>query len=370
MCLEESSTRSDERIAYALRELYGSYGYSRFKMGKFEEYELYVRNKDFLTGDRMITFTDGDGTLLALKPDVTISIIKNTQDGDNAVRKVYYHENVYRTGRGETSFREIMQTGLECIGALDAYQVFEVIYLAVKSLEEIGPDYVLDLSHMGLVSGIMASAGVPEEQFARILSCVREKNPTELLAFCREFQISEQSCALLKLLIDTYGTIKTVLNLLESYCSEGPSKQALEELRVIDQLLTANGLEERVQIDFSVVNDMGYYNGIVFQGFIKGLADGVLSGGRYDKLVEKMGKQFGAIGFAITLNELERLSTPRQEYDADILLLYDESTDLVELSKRSAALAAAGKQIVVQTVNGQKIRSREVLDLRGRGEVQ
>lgn len=367
MCFEESSMRSDERIAYALRELYGSYGYSRFKMGKFEEYELYVRNKDFLTGDRMITFTDGDGTLLALKPDVTISIIKNTQDGDNAVRKVYYQENVYRTGRGETSFREIMQTGLECIGALDAYQVFEVILLAVKSLELISSDYMLDLSHMGLVSGIMALAGVPEEQYARVLSSVREKNPTELMAFCKEFKLSDRSSNLLGLLIDTYGSIHTVLNLLEPYCTEEAAKKALEELRIIDRLLTVNGLKERVQIDFSVVNDMDYYNGIVFQGFIKGLADGVLSGGRYDKLVEKMGKQFSAIGFAITLNELERLSPSRQDYDVDVLLLYDESSDLVELSKRSAALVDAGKQIMVQKVTGERIRPREILDLRGRG---
>ena len=370
MSFEESSLRSNERIAYALRELYGTYGYSRFKMGKFEEYELYVRNKDFLAGDRMITFTDGDGTLLALKPDVTISIIKNIQDADNGVRKLYYHENVYRTGRGETSFREIMQTGLECIGTLDAYQVFEVILLAVKSLETISPDYMLDLSHMGLVSGIMVLAGVPEEQYGRVLSCIREKNPTELAAFCRDYQLSEPSCTLLKLLIDTYGTIKTVLDLLEPYCTEAQAKTALEELRVLDRLLTVHGLGDRVQIDFSVVNDMGYYNGIVFRGFINGLADGILSGGRYDKLVEKMGKQFGAIGFAITLNELERMMPTRQEYDADVLILYDEETDLLELSKQSAALTAKGKQIMVQTVCGERMRPREILDLRGKGNAQ
>lgn len=362
--------RSDERIAYALRELYGSYGYSRFKMGKFEEYELYVRNKDFLSGDRMITFTDGDGTLLALKPDVTISIIKNTQDGDNAVRKVYYQENVYRTGRGETSFREIMQTGLECIGVLDAYQMFEVIFLAVKSLESISPDYMLDLSHMGMVTGMMVLAGVPEEQYSRVLSCVREKNPTELMEFCREFQLSDRSSALLKLLIDTYGSIKTVLDLLEPYCTERQAQTALEELRVIDRLLSASGLGERVQIDFSVVNDMGYYNGIVFQGFIKGLSDGVLSGGRYDKLVEKMGKQSAAIGFAITLNELERLNPIRPEYDVDVLLLYDEESDLEELARRSAALVAEGKQIMAQTAKGERICPREILDLRGKGKTQ
>ena len=142
--------RCDERVAYALRGLYGSYGYRRVKLGKFEEYELYVRNKDFLVGDRMITFTDGDGTLLALKPDVTISIIKNTQDSDKSPRKVYYHENVYRPGKWENSFREIMQPGLECIGPLDDYQVVEVLSLAVQLLEQISPDAMRALATLVL----------------------------------------------------------------------------------------------------------------------------------------------------------------------------------------------------------------------------
>ena len=50
--------RSGEQTIYRLRGLYEKYGYRRFKMSKFEEYDLYVRNKDFLISDRMITFTD------------------------------------------------------------------------------------------------------------------------------------------------------------------------------------------------------------------------------------------------------------------------------------------------------------------------
>ena len=84
----------DERMIYDLRELYRCHGYTRFKMSKFEEYDFYVRNKDFLVSDNIITFTDTDGRLLALKPDVTLSIIKNTDDSKNEVQKVYYNENV------------------------------------------------------------------------------------------------------------------------------------------------------------------------------------------------------------------------------------------------------------------------------------
>ena len=78
MQLDWTILRSGEQIMYRLRGLYERYGYRRFKMSKFEEYDLYVRNKDFLVSDRMITFTDALGILMALKPDVTLSIIKNT----------------------------------------------------------------------------------------------------------------------------------------------------------------------------------------------------------------------------------------------------------------------------------------------------
>ena len=64
-----------ERIVYSLRSLYSSYGFSQYKMGKFEEYDFYSRNKDFLVSDEVITFTDTNGKLMALKPDVTLSIV-------------------------------------------------------------------------------------------------------------------------------------------------------------------------------------------------------------------------------------------------------------------------------------------------------
>ena len=176
MQLDWTILRSGEQIMYRLRGLYERYGYRRFKMSKFEEYDLYVRNKDFLVSDRMITFTDARGILMALKPDVTLSIIKNTRAEEAGPRKVYYNESVYRSGQGEETFQEIMQTGLECIGELDLYHIYEVIALAVESLRAIHPDYVLDVSHMGLVSGFMEAAGVTEAEYPEVMTAVRAKN--------------------------------------------------------------------------------------------------------------------------------------------------------------------------------------------------
>ena len=108
MNTEESILLRDERAALALRALYRGYGYSQYKMNKFEEYDLYVQNKDFLVSDNVITFTDTSGKLLALKPDVTLSIIKNGK-GDEEISKVYYNEHVYRVSKGTGSFKEFTQ---------------------------------------------------------------------------------------------------------------------------------------------------------------------------------------------------------------------------------------------------------------------
>ena len=80
--------KNNERAIFTLREIYKHYGYLPFKMSKFEEYDLYVRNKDFLIGDSVITFNDTNGKLLALKPDVTLSIIKNSTDSIGIKHKV------------------------------------------------------------------------------------------------------------------------------------------------------------------------------------------------------------------------------------------------------------------------------------------
>ena len=64
MKISRSLLKSDERATFELRNLYQKYGYRQFKMGKFEEYDLYVKNKEFLQIDSMITFND-NGQLMA-----------------------------------------------------------------------------------------------------------------------------------------------------------------------------------------------------------------------------------------------------------------------------------------------------------------
>ncbi len=355
-----------ERIILELRALYRRYGYGGYKMSRFEEYDLYVRNKDFLSSDRMIVFTDLDGTLMALKPDVTISIIKNTSAEPGTVKKVYYDENVFRADAKAGSFKEIMQTGLECIGDIDRYQLCEVLRLAAGSLQAINGDYMLDISHLGLVSGALLAAGVQAERYGEALALIRDKNRAGLLQFCRAGGYDD---TLLPQLVATYGDANEVLAKLRGLCRNGEMQTAFDELQGICTVLAQGGLAGRVQIDFSVVNDMNYYNGIIFQGFINGIPTAVLRGGQYDRLMAKMGRAgSGAVGFAVYLDELE-LHTGAERADVDVLLLYRPGDDVAKLDRAVRALTAQGKTVSAQRVKPAKLRCNSVLRLEDwRGE--
>ena len=113
---EEMLLKKEERVSFSLRALFEQYGYRKFKMSKFEEYDFYAENRSFLHSEAILTFTGLDGKLLALKPDVTLSIVKNTKGSRDTAERVYYNENVYRARKGAGEYKEIMQVGLEYIG--------------------------------------------------------------------------------------------------------------------------------------------------------------------------------------------------------------------------------------------------------------
>ncbi|MBR3894612.1 MAG: ATP phosphoribosyltransferase regulatory subunit [Clostridia bacterium] len=299
--------RNEEKALYSLRQLYMQHGYARYKVSKFEEYDLYAGNKSFLISENILTFTDTNGKLMALKPDVTLSIVKNVRSDVTDTHKVYYNENVYRTSGGTDGFREIMQTGLEYIGRVDDAAVGEVLTLAQKSLAMISDDYILDLSHMGFVTGLLEVAGVNEEDEARLLSLVESKNVSAIRSLCAEYGVSEAHTDALCEITSLYEPLKTALPKIRGFVSGEKMQEAYAQLCALAEILERDGDPSRLYLDFSIVNDMNYYDGIIFRGFINGIPDGILSGGRYDKLLSRMGKRSGAIGFAVYLDMLERL---------------------------------------------------------------
>lgn len=355
--------KSDERAIFELRALYKSFGYSQYKMSRFEEYDLYVRNKDFLLSDEVITFTDRNGRLLALKPDVTLSIIKNSSDEKGLVEKLYYNENVYRVAPGTHNFKEIMQAGLECIGDLSFYDISEVVLLAAKSLSLISESYVLDISHMGLIAAVLEDAGLSPQGKKQALTFLNQKNPHELLSLCEAEGIDKEKSEKIAALAEISGTTEEILSKLGDILTSEGEKKALAEFRTLFEIIKEAGFGDNVRIDFSVGNNMKYYSGVVFNGYVEGIPTSVLSGGQYDKLLAKMKKGSSAIGFAIYLDLLERFEDECLGYDIDTVLLNDGSTDPIILSEIANKLHSEGGILVTSAIP-KNIKYRRLMEIK------
>ena len=358
--------RSEEKAIFALRTLYQQYGYMPFKMSKFEEYEFYIQNKDFLVSDRIISFNDTNGKLLALKPDVTLSIIKNGEDKPGEKQKVCYNENVYRVSDNTHQFKEIMQTGIECIGEIDLYDLYEMVMLASKSLSLISDNFVIEISHLGLISTLLENACRNSNFKQEALGYIAEKNSHDLINTFDKYEIAaEKRDGILKL-ISVYGERKSVIAEIEPSL-KGVADEFLAELKALSDMLDALPFSEKILFDFSTVNDTNYYNGIVFRGFISGISQSVLTGGQYDNLLKKMKRSSGAVGFAIYLDLLDEMPTDRAEYDVDVVIIYDQNADKRYLAEMVEKTVGENKTVSVQCGDSVNIRCKQIIDLRKEG---
>ncbi len=356
---------NEEALLSSLRRIYRSRGFRQFKMRKFEEYDLYVKNKDFLQSGNIITFTDTDGKLMALKPDVTLSIVKNNIPlTPGYVEKLYYQENVYRVSPSMGGYKEILQVGLECLGDVDTYTVGEVLTLASRSLGAVSDSYVLCVSHLGLLSLAVDATGIGEDQKPLLLSCVESKNMHGIRSLCREAGVGEEAMLPLLTLMDASGDPLSVKRRLESVLTEEKWKAPLADL--FDTLEAADA--PSVTVDFSVVGNMSYYNGPVFKGYIKGIPQSVLSGGRYDRLLARTGSASGAVGFALYLDLLETLPRPREAFDLDVLVLYDASVSPADLNREVEKHALGGLSVLAERSIPEKLTYEKIVDMRGAGK--
>lgn len=366
MNIESKILMPDERAACVLRSLYRNLGYCQYKMSKFEEYALYIRNKDFLVSDGIISFTDTNGRLLALKPDVTLSIINNSKDVPGSVQKLYYDENVYRISKSSRSYKEIRQTGLECIGDVGLLEICEVMLLAARSLESLSENYILELSHEGFVEAVFDELDIEASLRKRIISAINRKSIGELNDLCCENKFSEKTSEVLSVFAENFLDIDIALEKLSQICSCDKAKRNFDEFSYLVEFIREAGFEKNIKIDFSLANDMNYYSGIVFKGYIKGIATSILSGGQYDKLMKKMGRSSGAVGFAVYLDALERFNLEESEYDVDIVLLH--SGNIADTLKTAESLSSAGNTVRVCSEVPNGLRYRHILNVSQKGE--
>lgn len=342
------SMPTEDRLVFELSKLYEQYGYRKFCMAKFEEYSFYSDNRDFLSGEGVIAFNNSDGRLMALKPDITLSIVKNARIDKNTCTKAYYNENVYRISQETNDYKEIKQSGVELMGNIDDYSTGEIVTLALKSLEKIDGDCVLCLSHMAFISAVLEEMKLPASAKEQIIFCQRNKNAHDLKAVCEQYGIEEKYVEYFTALTALNGEFDEVLQGLRFISMNDATDKACDELEAVYKTLCAVSFGNKVQLDLSVVNPSSYYNGIIFSGYVKASPTPVLAGGRYDNLASKIRKGIGALGFAVYLDNLNLHYPTQSDTDCDILILNKSETSDITLIKAVEEYISQGYSVRVE----------------------
>ena len=308
-----------------IRKMYDSYGYKKISLPSFEEYDLYNENKDFIDRN-VLTVMSPNGKLLALRPDITLSVAKKvSKDQSLKYSKIYYQENTYNLTK-YVGYEEDEQLGIELIGKESTFLDFEIINLAVKSLDIINKKSMIVLSHAGFISSIFENFDLEYETKEQILDCINRKNSHDIQKILkRNEHISENVKKLIYKIPELSGNLENIEKELLKYKINGNTKKILSELKQLNSLLMKFYKKSKIIFDFSVVKNLNYYNGIILQGYIEDFPNVILTGGRYDKLFEKFGVDTGAVGFAILTDGLKGYYKDTDKKDFEILIAYDNS---------------------------------------------
>jgi len=358
--IDPAGFEPSEKLMYTFRRLYEQYGYRAFSMNKLEEYAFYAANMRFLEHPEVIVFSDLDGRLMALKPDITLSIVRNIDPDIRGVKKLYYAENVFRPSATAREFRELRQIGLECIGDVDLYTIAEVLSLSAKSLATVDAEHSLDISHLGIVSLMLDGHISDYSAREKVLCCIKQKNPHDLMRAALAAGMEERYADRLCSLVTLRGSFSETLRGAEALVPD-EARPALSQLERLYEILRCDNL----RLDFSIVSDTDYYNGITFQGYVKNSPDAVLKGGQYDNLLLKMGKSgCHAIGFAIYFDALESYYRAVRRPVSDVFVWYDGKTPPEKVRQTVEEQTAAGKTVCANTVRPEDARFSRTIDIR------
>jgi len=308
-----------------IRKMYDSYGYKKISLPSFEEYDLYNENKDFIDRN-VLTVMSPNGKLLALRPDITLSVAKKvSKDQSLKYSKIYYQENTYNLTK-YVGYEDDEQLGIELIGKESTFLDFEIINLAVKSLDIINKKSMIVLSHAGFISSVFENFDLEYEIKEQILDCINRKNSHDIQKILKKNEhISENVKKLIYKIPELSGNLENIEKELLKYEINVNTKKILSELKQLNSLLMKFYKKSKIIFDFSVVKNLNYYNGIILQGYIEGFPNVILTGGRYDKLFEKFGVDTGAVGFAILTDGLKGYYKDTDKKDFEILIAYDNS---------------------------------------------
>ncbi len=336
-----------EKVQGQLLALFRAWGFSRVQTPSLEFFDLFSGKAAYFPQESLYKLTDSSGRLAVMRPDCTIPIARLAASrllGEPLPLRLCYAQNVFRLSPNMSGrCHEINQIGVEVMGVSSAQSDLELLQLAAEALSLSGGDsFRLELCHIGYFKALLASLQADAATAETIRGLIESKNYAALGDQLARFNGSPAAKAL-KALPRLFGgeeVFDRALALFSAPEAAGP----LADLKSLYQKLSALGLEGRIMVDLGLVNQADYYTGIIFNGYLQEVGQPVLSGGRYDNLVQAGGRALPSTGFGINIDLLaqKRLLEEPVSRPCSQLLVYAQPDYQVKALQYAQKLRRSG----------------------------
>lgn len=339
------------RLSGRLEEVFRTWGYQEVLTPGFEYLETVTAGIGSISRrEDLYQLFDRKGRTLALRADMTTPIARLAATklaGEPLPLRLSYFAPVFRhRDRKSGSAHEIWQAGIELIGAPGAAADAEVIALACAALTAAGLQGVkIGLNHVDFMEGIFAAAGLTESQEETLKEAMVARDLVTFERGVAEAGLPADQADLLLSMATFQGSYRQALQRYQGV-GNGRVTRALAELGTMISLLEDLGVAEQVSLDLGLARDLGYYTGVVFEGYAPGVGAPVMGGGRYDNLLADFGGDAPATGFALELDRLlqalERQEQPVPDSPLDVVVESPPGQEALAIA-RARQLRARGQ---------------------------
>ena len=336
-------------ICGKIEEVFVTRGYKRVITPGIEFYDVFSVPCSGISQELMFKTVDNKGRLMVVRPDSTLPIARMVSSRlKNSIMPVrlYYKQAVYRNNPTLTGRRnEFLQMGVELVGVKGKRADLEILTTAVNSISSVADDFRIELGHADVFDALSDELNIDDDFKEKIRVTIEGKNYSALNNLLDKLEPSNVVSAI-RSLPSLFGGEEVFEKALE-ICKGTKAVDALEYLRQIYTDPAPLGLGEKLIIDLGLVQRNDYYTGIVFSGYINGIGDAVISGGRYDELLSEFDAPMGAAGFAIDTDAItiKHLSDGEVSYadNPDILVFANDGHEIEAINK-VAELNNSGKK--------------------------
>jgi ATP phosphoribosyltransferase regulatory subunit len=286
--------------------VFGAWSYEEVITPSVDYYDLFEQGMGQTEAQRGFRFTDNDGRLLALRPDVTSSVARMAatllSERPRPLRFCYAAPVFRQQPQSHAEWRrENTQLGCELIGAGGHEADLEVVRLAAEILSRLNVQYVITINNVEIFNGVAAYLELPATAREQLRRLIDTRETAELQRFLNGLSGSEGRA----FLQPTQLTGKReVINAARAVIGNPRSVAALDSLEELWNAIESLGLAERFEIDLSDVSSLDYYTGLSLKVFVHGAGTSVGRGGRYDGLTGNFGRAEAAVGFVLNLDAL------------------------------------------------------------------